>query len=179
MKESKPPLINGRVVVHMLREGLQVLARHEGVCLMQRKMFPTRVYVAHPKTNPTNSTLCHVSSNNTLLQINFIQLCAISKYCPFIHESRVFLKVVVSSRFAVIKDRRATYGLAVHPVCPGYRSPSQSLEALSRHVMHPDAESTVAKGSIPIPPQPSIARKIDDPVEYGPDPTGGVRARLS
>ncbi len=29
----------------------------------------------------------------------------------------------------------------------------------------------LAKGSIPIPPQSSIARKIDDPVEYGPDPT--------
>ncbi|KAG7450158.1 uncharacterized protein BT62DRAFT_884415 [Guyanagaster necrorhizus] len=29
----------------------------------------------------------------------------------------------------------------------------------------------VAKGSIPIPPQPVIARKIDEPVEYGPDPT--------
>ncbi|KAK0465216.1 uncharacterized protein EV420DRAFT_1759926 [Desarmillaria tabescens] len=28
----------------------------------------------------------------------------------------------------------------------------------------------LAKGSIPIPPQPIIARKIDDPVEYGPDP---------
>ncbi|SJL06793.1 uncharacterized protein ARMOST_10135 [Armillaria ostoyae] len=72
----------------------------------------------------------------------------------------------MSSRFAVIKDRRATYGLAVHP-------------KLSRRVVHPDAGSTVAKGSIPIPTQPSIARKIDDPVEYGPDPTGGVRARLS
>ncbi|SJL05812.1 uncharacterized protein ARMOST_09148 [Armillaria ostoyae] len=29
----------------------------------------------------------------------------------------------------------------------------------------------LAKGSIPIPPQPGTARKIDDPVEYGPDPT--------
>ncbi|PBK60832.1 hypothetical protein ARMSODRAFT_965776 [Armillaria solidipes] len=50
-------------------------------------MFPTRVYVAHPKTNRTNLTLCHVSSNNTLLQINFIQLCAISKYCPAMSDS--------------------------------------------------------------------------------------------
>ncbi len=57
------------------------------------------------------------------------------RFLQFIHEPRVFLGVVsLGSQF--IKGRQVTYGLTVHPVCPVYRSPSQSpAYALSRRVM--------------------------------------------
>ncbi|PBK60812.1 hypothetical protein ARMSODRAFT_965716 [Armillaria solidipes] len=52
---------------------------------------PLSISPARSLTPNPNLTLCHVSSNNTLLRKNFIQLCATSKYCPVSRLIRCFL----------------------------------------------------------------------------------------